>query len=96
MQVPSETNPRQYRPAGPMRVPNRIPLPKIPPDATLQLPLDVDPSIRNIIVFGQTGVGKSSIINMLQGEAVATTSDGAYGCTAKSAYHEVTLGSRRS
>jgi GTPase SAR1 family protein len=58
--------------------------------------LDFSSSIPNIILFGETGVGKSSIINMLQGEEVATTSNGAYGCTSESSRHEVTLASRRS
>jgi predicted GTPase len=36
---------------------------------------------RNIVVFGQTGTGKSSLINMLAGKSVAGVSDGATGCT---------------
>src|SRR5258707_11608811 len=36
---------------------------------------------RNIIVFGQTGAGKSSIINMLAGSPVANVSDDLMGAT---------------
>ena len=35
----------------------------------------------NIIVFGQTGSGKSSVINLIAGKQVATVSNGAAGCT---------------
>ncbi|OAX36644.1 P-loop containing nucleoside triphosphate hydrolase protein [Rhizopogon vinicolor AM-OR11-026] len=38
----------------------------------------------NIIVFGESGVGKSSIINMLMGEPVAAVSNQAVGCTYES------------
>ncbi|KAF9442785.1 hypothetical protein P691DRAFT_764883 [Macrolepiota fuliginosa MF-IS2] len=40
---------------------------------------------RNIIVFGETGAGKSSLINMLAGDDVVVVSDAARGCTAESA-----------
>jgi len=36
---------------------------------------------RNIVVFGQTGAGKSSLINMLAGRPVAKVSNAAGGCT---------------
>jgi len=35
----------------------------------------------NIIIFGESGVGKSSVINMLMGEPVAAVSNQAVGCT---------------
>ncbi|KAN0084084.1 P-loop containing nucleoside triphosphate hydrolase protein [Tylopilus felleus] len=35
----------------------------------------------NIILFGASGVGKSSLINLIAGEAVATTSPDVQGCT---------------
>ncbi|KAJ3511732.1 hypothetical protein NMY22_g15560 [Coprinellus aureogranulatus] len=38
----------------------------------------------NIILFGETGVGKSSIINMLRGSEGATISSSALGCTLSS------------
>ncbi|KXN87237.1 hypothetical protein AN958_09048, partial [Leucoagaricus sp. SymC.cos] len=48
----------------------------------------------NIIIFGETGTGKSSIINMISGEEqpVAPTSNGPIGCTFKSDPHTVTPG----
>lgn len=40
--------------------------------------------IHNIILFGETGVGKSSVVNMLVGRNVANVSNGLDGCTFKS------------
>jgi len=36
---------------------------------------------KNIIVFGQSGAGKSSLINMMIGQEVARVSESAIGCT---------------
>ncbi|KZP22234.1 hypothetical protein FIBSPDRAFT_931234 [Athelia psychrophila] len=44
----------------------------------------------NIIVCGQAGVGKSSLINMLAGKTVAKTSSDAVGCTSKSDRYPIT------
>jgi len=38
-------------------------------------------SQKNIVIFGETGSGKSSIVNMLLGRKVAEVSDAAVGCT---------------
>ncbi|KAF7980608.1 hypothetical protein HWV62_37384 [Athelia sp. TMB] len=38
----------------------------------------------NIIVFGEAGAGKSSLVNLITGKTVAETSDGVMGCTFKS------------
>ena len=35
----------------------------------------------NIVVFGETGAGKSSVINLIVGKDVAETSSGSTGCT---------------
>ena len=35
----------------------------------------------NVIVFGQTGSGKSSVVNLIAGRQVANISNGAAGCT---------------
>ncbi|KAF7982830.1 hypothetical protein HWV62_25782 [Athelia sp. TMB] len=43
----------------------------------------------NVIVFGEAGVGKSSLVNMLAGGPVAATSSDAKGCTFKSTGYEV-------
>jgi predicted GTPase len=46
----------------------------------------------NIILFGKTGVGKSSIVNMLsKGKIVADTSSGARGCTFNSSAFQVDI-----
>ncbi|OAX42324.1 P-loop containing nucleoside triphosphate hydrolase protein [Rhizopogon vinicolor AM-OR11-026] len=45
----------------------------------------------NIIVFGDTGVGKSSVINMLMGEPVAAVSNQAVGCTYESTKYRATI-----
>jgi GTP-binding protein EngB required for normal cell division len=45
----------------------------------LQLP--AGSSTRNIVVFGESGVGKSSLINQIVGRSIAATSSGAKGCT---------------
>lgn len=42
------------------------------------------PATRHVIVFGETGAGKSSIINMLAGEGTAVVSNSARGCTFES------------
>jgi len=41
----------------------------------------ISPPPVNVIIFGESGVGKSSIINMLMGEPVAAVSNQAVGCT---------------
>lgn len=38
-------------------------------------------SVNRILVVGQTGAGKSSLVNLLAGKKVAAVSDGAKGCT---------------
>lgn len=40
-----------------------------------------DEQVPNILIFGQTGTGKSSVINMLNGKKVAESSPDARGCT---------------
>ncbi|KAF8552193.1 P-loop containing nucleoside triphosphate hydrolase protein, partial [Imleria badia] len=36
---------------------------------------------KNVVVFGESGVGKSSLINLIAGKKVSETSSGALGCT---------------
>jgi GTPase SAR1 family protein len=53
----------------------------------------IDPP-SNVIVFGESGVGKSSVINMLMGEPVAAVSNEAAGCTYKSNKFRTTIDGR--
>ncbi|KAH0827568.1 P-loop containing nucleoside triphosphate hydrolase protein [Lanmaoa asiatica] len=45
----------------------------------------------NIILFGETGVGKSSVINLLAGEPVAKISSDVEGCTLQSTKYTLPL-----
>ena len=45
----------------------------------------------NIVLFGETGVGKSSIINLIAGQKLAHTSNNALGCTFQHQQYIVTL-----
>ncbi|KAI9571850.1 P-loop containing nucleoside triphosphate hydrolase protein, partial [Boletus coccyginus] len=45
----------------------------------------------NIVLFGECGVGKSSIINAIVGRPVAKTSNDVFGCTNENAPYSVTL-----
>jgi len=47
---------------------------------------------RNIIVFGQTGDGKSSVINMLASSSVADVSDSAVGSTPSNQPYDISHG----
>ncbi|KAN0091363.1 hypothetical protein V8E55_004929 [Tylopilus felleus] len=44
---------------------------------------------RNIVVFGESGVGKSSLINQIAGRSIAATSSGAKGCTFRHRKYEL-------
>jgi small GTP-binding protein len=43
--------------------------------------------MRTVLVFGETGVGKSSLINMIAGHEIAATSSEAWGCTFERTEH---------
>lgn len=49
------------------------------------------PEHRNIVIFGETGTGKSSIINMLADGDVASTSNHPEGCTFESKAYPITI-----
>ncbi|KAJ3907641.1 hypothetical protein F5879DRAFT_502019 [Lentinula edodes] len=49
------------------------------------------PSPFNTILFGSTGCGKSSIVNMLLGREAALMSSGALGCTFENKSYSVTI-----
>ncbi|KIK80762.1 hypothetical protein PAXRUDRAFT_15612 [Paxillus rubicundulus Ve08.2h10] len=46
----------------------------------------------NIILFGETGVGKSSVINLIAGRQVADVSSDVNGCTMSSIHHNFIVG----
>jgi GTP-binding protein EngB required for normal cell division len=54
------------------------------PIASQDAPSNLKRIRKNVIVFGETGAGKSSVINMLLGDGQAQTSNSARGCTFES------------
>ncbi|KAG1731675.1 hypothetical protein EDB19DRAFT_2041699 [Suillus lakei] len=57
--------------------------------------LETPPWRRNVVIFGETGSGKSSIINAIAREQLAETSDDATGCTSGHKRHPVTISGQR-
>jgi len=51
--------------------------------------------VPNVVVFGETGVGKSSLINMITGTACASVSSAAVGCTFESVPYDAELSGRK-
>ncbi|KIK27900.1 hypothetical protein PISMIDRAFT_145192 [Pisolithus microcarpus 441] len=49
----------------------------------------------NIILFGETGVGKSSVVNLIAGRTVAEVSPDVEGCTLQSKEYKFDVGSIR-
>jgi GTPase SAR1 family protein len=49
------------------------------------------PPQRNILIVGDVGVGKSSLVNLISGRELATTSSGVKSCTLHSQEYNVTL-----
>ncbi|KAG1765800.1 kinase-like domain-containing protein [Suillus occidentalis] len=58
--------------------------------ASLQVLLGLAPV--NVLLFGETGVEKSSVINLIMGEHVAQTSPDAESCTVQHTSHQLNLG----
>jgi len=54
-----------------------------------------NPIKKNIIIFGESGCGKSSIVNMIVGRDTAKVSDGGLGCTFEHECHEASIGDTR-
>ncbi|KIK34970.1 hypothetical protein CY34DRAFT_812527 [Suillus luteus UH-Slu-Lm8-n1] len=48
-------------------------------------------NIRNIVIFGESGVGKSSVINLLAGRQVAKTSPDTKHCTLRYEAYNITI-----
>ncbi|OJA20585.1 hypothetical protein AZE42_05376 [Rhizopogon vesiculosus] len=49
----------------------------------------------NVLIFGETGVGKSSVINLIVGQEVAQTSPDGPTCTLQHTFYEAILGNQR-
>ncbi|KAG1741418.1 uncharacterized protein EDB91DRAFT_1222260 [Suillus paluster] len=47
---------------------------------------------KNVVLFGQTGAGKSSLINLMAGKGVAGTSNDMKGCTMRSEEYDIEFG----
>jgi hypothetical protein len=45
-----------------------------------------------VVIFGESGVGKSSLVNLVAGREVSATSSGAAGCTLEYKHHVLDLG----
>jgi hypothetical protein len=52
-------------------------------------------AIPNVVIFGETGAGKSSLVNMIAGRTVAQISTRAVGCTFRSTSFPVNIGGKR-
>ena len=78
-----------------IKVPDPVRVPAVPATMTLK----TTPSLvlanitrrKNVVLFGETGVGKSSIINLMAGAAVAETSSDLEGCTMQATEYSFTL-----
>ncbi|KAH7888364.1 P-loop containing nucleoside triphosphate hydrolase protein [Phlebopus sp. FC_14] len=46
---------------------------------------------QNVVIFGETGAGKSSLVNLIMGSKVAATSYGTAGCTLESTLYEADI-----
>ncbi|KAG1778924.1 P-loop containing nucleoside triphosphate hydrolase protein [Suillus placidus] len=57
--------------------------------------LETSPWGRNIVIFGETGSGKSSIINAIAREQLAETSNDTTGCTSFYKRHPVTISGQK-
>ena len=74
-----------------MPVEGRVTIPVHAP-AVQPLPTaSAGPTLPNIVVFGETGTGKSSLINMLAGQTIAGVSSDALGYTFGSQAHDVVI-----
>ena len=49
-------------------------------------------ALPNVIVFGETGAGKSSLVNLIAGHSLAQVSSRCVGCTFQSTHYTVSIG----
>ncbi|KDQ62067.1 hypothetical protein JAAARDRAFT_189442 [Jaapia argillacea MUCL 33604] len=66
----------------------------IPPNMKAGSPTPQPSSYPNVIIFGESGAGKSSIVNMLAGKEITETSGDLLGCTFESRQYTVDLPDR--
>ncbi|KAG1848073.1 hypothetical protein DFJ58DRAFT_796765 [Suillus subalutaceus] len=69
--------------------------PQLSPPASLSNAEQTHVRGRNVVIFGETGVGKSSIINTLAQQGLAETSNDASGCTSSSDRYPVEISGQR-
>lgn len=65
--------------------------PRLENKVAVPIPINKGP-ILNVVVFGETGAGKSSIINLIAGSELAAVSSTSAGCTVCSQSYLVSLG----
>ncbi|KAG9316435.1 P-loop containing nucleoside triphosphate hydrolase protein [Chiua virens] len=51
--------------------------------------------VLNVIVFGESGVGKSSIVNLIAGSSVAKTSPDVKACTTRTQHYDVDINGKK-
>ncbi|KIK99110.1 hypothetical protein PAXRUDRAFT_823147 [Paxillus rubicundulus Ve08.2h10] len=76
---------------SPTATKQNLQLPVVPEDQVDHLGTVDHTTVRNIIIFGDSGVGKSSLINMLAGHKAAKTSSSVMGCTFQSSHYRITI-----
>ncbi|KAF8441398.1 P-loop containing nucleoside triphosphate hydrolase protein [Boletus edulis BED1] len=64
----------------------------LPPAMRCSSPTSERPIRRNVLIVGDVGVGKSSLVNLISGKVVATASRGVKSCTLQSQEYVVTFG----
>ena len=65
----------------------------VPRNTTHHPSAPLDTKAKNVIIFGETGIGKSSVINLMAGSDVAETSSNLEGCTLQATEYSFILSS---
>lgn len=80
----------------PAHPPAAVRSPDIPaPPASSSQREQAHPRKKNVVIFGETGSGKSSIINVIAQEQVARTSNDGPGCTSEPKHHLVDISGQK-